>query len=348
MALNPNFQRQGNRSPSKLRLYALIAVVVIVVAYFVFAGSSVSHISATQSFSVQTNGTIYFTLPNNTNIYSLFVQSSSNASATLYVSGMPILVRPIMVLLLSSGQGENLSSSSGSSANVNIALESSTNGQAKVTLTPLPSTLGIRVSPSVAVINPSVVLGGGTVNSAPTTTTITTSITTTVSGSHTTVTTSVATTVATTTIASTIPTAQVMAYANATALGALAKNLKTLYVNGLSCTPAQYNATYQAKFGSQPTGPNAYSSIVTFTPTNLNFAIQQVDTSLFNVTYTLVAPDPRVSGAVLRLEINEANGALVTSTFLPSGPWSDLTTELLTANYNFAAGIGNNCGILLP
>ncbi|MDE1869714.1 MAG: hypothetical protein KGH71_01870 [Candidatus Micrarchaeota archaeon] len=347
MAPNPNFQRQGNRSPSKIRLYALIAIVVVVAAYFVFAGSSISHISATQSFTVPTNGTIYFTLPNNTNIYSLFVKSSSNASATLYVSGMPILVRPIMVLLLSSGEGENLSSSSGSSANINIVLESSTPGQAKLTLTPLPASLGIRVSPSVGVINPSVILQGGTVSSAATTTTVTTSVTTTVSGSHTTVTTSIATT-ATTTVASSIPTAQVMAYANATALGALAKNLKTLYVNGQSCTPAQYNATYQAKFGSQPTGPNAYSSIVTFTPTNLNFAIQQVDTSLYNVTYTLVAPDPRVSGAVLRLEINNANGALVTSTFLPGGPWSDLTTELLTANYNFAAGIGNNCGILLP
>ncbi|MDE1846240.1 MAG: hypothetical protein KGH53_03100 [Candidatus Micrarchaeota archaeon] len=328
--------------------YVVAALIVIAVAYFGFSGSSsVSHISAAQSFTIPLNGTVYFTLLNGTSVSSIFLQGSSNSSALFYVSGTPILVKPIVVASILKGTAQNISTTLGTSANLNVLLVSSTAGQATITLTPLPATLGIKVSPSVAVITPSVVLQGGTF-STPTTTTVTTSIpTTTVAGSATTATTTVATT-ATTTVASTIPTAQVMAYANATVLGNLIKNFKALYISGQSCTSSLYNSTYRTKLGSAPSGPNVYSSIVTVTPTDATFSISQVGTTLYNVTYSLVAPSASAAGAAVVLEINNNNGALITTNFVSTGPWRGLNTTIIQNNYNFAAGIGNACAALIP
>ncbi|MGI0141721.1 MAG: hypothetical protein ACREBF_03685 [Candidatus Micrarchaeales archaeon] len=348
MVTNSNFHKNhGHHSGgSRLPLYILGVIIVIGIVYFVGTSllSGALQISSMQTFNIPTNGSVYFTLPNNTGSYSIFLRSSSNSSATFYISGSPILVKPIVVVSMPVLGSSNASTTGGSFANVHVTLESSSNSGVKVDLTPLPTSLNLRVSGGISEINPTTLLSGtaSTTTGGSQTTTVATTVTTTA-------TTTAVTTAPTTTISggiSAVTQTQVMTDANATNIGLLMKNFKTLYVNGHSCTSALYNSTYASKFGSVPKSYNTYANVSQVTPTTSSWSIVSVGTTLYNVTYSLTAPSSQASGKAVVLEINTGNGALVSEAY--TGPFQGLNYTVLASNYNFAVGVGNSCGILLP
>lgn len=348
MAGNPNFQKQHGHhlSPSKAPyLYALGIIIIIAAVYFLATRSelTVNQLNSMQVFTLPLNGSASFALPNDNNVYSIYLKAATNSSATFYVSGVPILIKPIFLVQMHVLANENLSTVNTNTANLHLELRSTTNGQATVALTPLPASLNAAVTPGVTIINPARLLQGNTLlesetttGGAPIVTTITTTITTTTS---------------TTTIYNGVTngtTSQVMTLINNTQLGTLMKNLVPIYAKSNQCTADVYNTTYSSKYGSLPNGPNSYYNVSPYAPRSLRWTISNFSVNVYNVTYIIAAQQSIAAGAVLLIQMNTASGLALPPTPKFIGPWTSLNYSLLNAQYAFASGISNNCAAVVP
>lgn len=345
MAVKSFHQKQRYRfSLSRTALYIIGIIIVLGIAYSAYGAlnTGIASVSGLTTFTLPINGSASFTLSGDPNTYSVFVKGATNGSATLYFSGVPILVKPIVIVTASVPSSANISTSAGSVANVHLDLLSYSGSALKFDLTALASNLGIGVTNRyVSIITPSIT---GAVGGSLTTTTVSTTIPTTTVAANSVTTTAVTT--ATTTVASSVPTGQVMAAANATQVGLLMKDFKALYIKGQSCTSSLYNSAYSTYVGGTPAGPNTYQNVSQTTPTDTNWTITSLGGTLYNVTYTLIAPTAAAAGKAVVLEINTANGAEIATSF--AGPFFDLNYTVLAHNYNFQSGTGSVCGALLP
>ncbi|MDE1846868.1 MAG: hypothetical protein KGH52_02290 [Candidatus Micrarchaeota archaeon] len=345
MAAKSFHSRQKYRfALTRVHIYIIGIIILVGIIYLaasaVLSGGTVYHISNPTSIMLPVNGSAYFTLPGDSSEYSVFLKSATSSSATFYISGLPILVRPISSVTLSGTGSANVSSSGGSIANMNIALQSVSSGSATFELSSIATTLGIRPSASISIINPATGQGSAV-------TTVVTTATTTVSSSGTSST--VTTTTATTTISNVVSAAtqqQVMGLVNNTPLGTLLKNFGVIYAKDTLCAPSIYNQTYQTKFGSLPSGPNTFANLAQVTPTSLPWAISKAGTNTFNVTYSTVAPSAQATGSVVVIQINNSTAVINSEKFI--GNWAGLNYTLLNAQYNYALGINNNCAADIP
>ncbi|MDE1825560.1 MAG: hypothetical protein KGH61_03875 [Candidatus Micrarchaeota archaeon] len=319
------------------QLYIIGIVILLAIAYFavsgIIYGNGTSSISATQSFSLAPNGSMLFTLPGNPRTYSLFLKSSSDVGATFYISAVPILANPISVVTLNTLGSSNLSSGAGSVADMHMDLLSSSEAKASFEITPILTSLGLKVSGNVYLMNP-VVPGESSSSSAS----------------------SGATTVPTTTIVQSGPTTTiqsqsannptVMALVNNTSLGKLMLNYKALYIKDQACTSSGYSSAYRQAIGSAPGGPNSFANVSKFTPTNVNITTSKVSGSTYNITYSIAAPSAQAAGMAIILQMNSSSAVVLSQKFI--GPYQGLNYTVLESQFNYQNGLTGDCGAYIP
>lgn len=319
-----------SKKPMRFGLaHIIIAIIIIVIIYFAltsFVFNSIHQLNVQESFTLNKNNTIFYSFPDNSTTYAIFLKNVSSSSATFYVSGLPILTKPVVVVTLLAGGSANVSSKAGSVADIHLSLSSSTGSQATFSMTPLLQGLNIRVNGNLYVLNPSSLSGNVSV------TTIATTISTTTVGSTSTL----------TTIINVTPNHQVLSGVNATPIGKLMSKYKALYMKDTQCTPSVYNSTYLSQFGSLPPAPSSYVNVSELTPTNLDMSVSNVATNIYNITYSSVSPSSLTTGAALVVEYSLASNSIIAQKF--KGIFLGQNYTQLNSSYNFQGGFNNNCG----
>jgi len=322
--------RIGSRV-GEIPLAKIIAAVIIVLAaiftvYFI-SQPGVTAITDTKTVSIQANKTIYLNLFNK--IVALRLQNAYNASATFYATETPILYGPISVFSLAPGSSANVSSSGSGFADMNIKLISSGGSSASVEITPLASSLGIRASFGISVLNPANFGGAGAGTTATTTTSISTTSTT-----------------ATTTVQDTtaIHKQQALTVANNSQTGLLMASYKALYKKDVRCNSTAYNATYLLYHIGPIPGPNSFASVRQFVPTDITASASQLGSqNTYKVTYSTTSPSAQTTGPAVTLNVNIASNTISNVTF--TGVFLGNDYAALNDAYLFQNGItGSFCG----
>ena len=312
---------------------AALAIAIIILAFF-GVQSGAQTITQTGTLSLKQNQTTYLRVFNGSTI-AMRLQSSTGTGATIFVSAIPILFGPITAVYLSSGSSANLSSSGTRLADMNVKLNSVSAGSAQVQITPLQSSLGIRVSGNINLLNP-VTLALNLHATSPvgiTTTTVTS-------------TTSIATTtVAVNTTASKIQ--QAMTIANQSSIGALMSKYRTLFRSDVQCTPGLYNSTYLSYYFAAPSGPNSFANVSIFTPTDITVAASPLTkANTYGVVYSTVAPLAVTSGPAVTMVVDVSSHTFANVTL--TGIFQGLNYTRLNESYTFQSHIlGNPCAALI-
>lgn len=342
------------------RLIALIVLVLIVAAgiYYWLQQTPVTGISSSgQTFVIAPNHNAYFTLAGVSGTKAIFVSSSVNGTATLYLGTVPILANPVDEVTLSlpgagaygSGQvgAVNASSSAGGAADMHIALLNANASGAEFQITPIQASLSLPISRQVKTVLPIMFVQNGaggfglTYNytNGGSSTTVSTTTTT---GSTVT---SVTVTSATSTITSGGGTnAQVMADANASSIGILMNKFAKLYAADASCNSTTYNSTYKTKnSGALPTGPATWQNQSFVVPYGMSTSITSVRGSIYDVNYILASGTAAFNKAAMTLVIN-VSATLPVVNYTTKGYYIGLNLTQLQTSYNSESGVTNNCG----
>ncbi len=316
-------------------VHIIIAIIAILIIYFVVSSvflNQVHQLGAQESFTINKNSTIFYSFPDNSTTYAIFLKNSSTSSATFYISGLPVFTKPIVAITLSGGGSANISSKAGSVADIHITLFSSTNSQATFSLTPLLQGLDVKVSGNVNVINPSTgassVPISGNATASTTTSTIPSSST------------------STTTIAVNAN-QKVLSGLNSTPIGTLMAEYKALYIKDVQCTPSVYNSTFLSQFGYLPPAPASYQNTTLTTPTNINLNVSKFSANVYNVTYSTVSPSPETTGTALIVQYNLVSNSVISQKF-EGLVFFNQTYAKLDTTYAFQSGINNDCGAYIP
>ncbi len=323
------------KSQNKKLILGIIIVIIIAALLWVGFSNSASSISSPTTLTLSNNQSAYFKLPGSDNTYVIFLSSSSNSTSTFYITGTPVLVKPISSVTLGAASSANVSTDGSRIANVQIKLISTKTGSAQVQLTPLPSSLSIRPSGSVSLISSA--NGTAYQTTLATTSTQTTSIaTTTASGSGTT--TAASTSLATTTVQQ-IPTSSVLAVANSSQAGALMIKYDELYTQDQGCTPSAYNVTYQQYFHTAPSGPESYTNVSAVTPISISAVITSTGANLYNVSYDPILPTMVKAHYIVVIQVNMTSSTATKFTYD-----TGLNYTALDQQYSLQSSFTGLCG----
>ncbi|MDE1873550.1 MAG: hypothetical protein KGI04_00305 [Candidatus Micrarchaeota archaeon] len=325
----------------RLSLKQIIALVVVLVAVYLVYGvlvPSVVTITSARSLSLAYNQTQFLKIYNGSTA-ALDLQSTSPSGASFYITSVPVLYGPVVSFSLTPESSLNVSTDGSHAANINIRLVSSSNTGATIELTPLPSALGISISPSVTLLNPSSLLNIGPASGGSPTTissgssTLSSTLTTTVAQNNTSVTFQ-----------------QALQLMNKTGPGELMNGLRSLYARDYNCTPSLYNQTYKTynHAHTQPPAPVSYYNVSYSTPTKMS--INESSTSNKDnvlITYSTTAADPGSTGIALLAIINVSNAAFLRN-ITYTGIFTGLNYSVLNASYSFERLIPNACAALIP
>lgn len=326
--------------------WIVIVIVVLLVIYGVFSllQPGVTSITAAKTLSLSVNQTLFFRINNGGAAAIRLVNVTAN-HAIFYVTSLPVLYNPVVVVSLAAASSANISSNATQSANMNLELVSSSASGATIIVTPWPTS--VKTSSDISLITPvSFTLSGSAATTTATTTTVT--LTTTVSGSGTstaTTTAAITTTKVTTTVAA-VPASfqQALTLLNQTNIGMLMINYKALYIKDAACTSNVYNATYHYYYTGAIPGPESFENVSAETPTNIN--INETEGTAANsviVTYVAVTPSASWSGPAVKAVLNTgATVALKNVTY--TGIYTGLNYTTLSDAYNFQSGVSGACG----
>jgi len=288
----------------KVLLGGIVLLIVIVAVLWV--SGSVPTVKSSETVSLQKNATFNFYIPTDSNVTSAFVEQSSNDSATVYLGKRPLLLNNILILHLSKGQAVNASLSNTGNADIGVTLVSSTPTSATLLISYIPPMFGVKQSPGIQVIK-----AGGVISSTgpsqSSTTTIGQSSTTSVSGQTTTV-------ASTTTVQAVNQTQQAIMAVNATYIGILANNFKSIFIReSTSCTRTTYDTEFSEYYAMAPSGPETYANTSLITPVNMKVSGQSLGSDLFNVTYIEITPSGNRTFAIVNY--NSSSGNIQSSVF---------------------------------
>src|SRR5271157_295150 len=131
---------------------AAIVFIVAVIAAYLAIQPGVTAITSITTVYLKANQTSYFGVLGN--VVALRLQGYSGSAATLYASQSPVLFGPISAISLAPGASANVSSGGSGAADTNIKLVSGSAAGVTLTITPLPSSLGVRASGGITLLNP--------------------------------------------------------------------------------------------------------------------------------------------------------------------------------------------------
>ena len=338
--------KKGIKHRDFRKLYLIIgALVVIGIVYMAFFSNSVANIVNPTQLNINVNQTVYFRLPDSHNTYAIFLKAILGNSATAYVSGMPVLEKPIIVLQMTSSSSYNISTSASAAANMHISMLNTSKSGASFEITPLLVDLGVKPSATIGVLQPVSFYGTLNYNGIQLTNTTNTQG----GGSSTATTTVVTTTVApTTTVQPANMTPTVLAGINATTPGILMKAYGALFAKDTACTSSIYNQSMPiySTYHSAAKGPNDYYNATQHTPTSITIAVSNLHGTLYSALYTAHTPSATWTGPLANIQYDIGSNTIGTVTF--EGLWQGLNYTQISANYNHQNSVPNACGALIP
>ncbi|MDE1861030.1 MAG: hypothetical protein KGH72_04940 [Candidatus Micrarchaeota archaeon] len=312
-----------------LLMIAAIVIVILVIAYFALSGG-LPTISSTTNVTISPYNSFSFQLSDAKTPFSIFVKSAGASASTLYMSSLPVLSGPIMVVTLSKGQTVNVSASGSNNADLQIKLIAANSTQGIFQLSYIPKILNVRPSSGIGYLTSSTGSGGAPSNTTVSTTTVSAGSTTTAHAS-------------TTTVAQD-HSAAALATANASIYGGLMKNYSALFVKDRACTGTTYNVTFYASFHFNPTGPEDFENVSPTVITSITTKVTAISPNLYNVTYITSAPATTEPGLILNVNTN--SNAIANATF--TGLWKGFSFTTLNATYYEQEAISGNCGAYIP
>jgi hypothetical protein len=337
MARNTRYGVGGKgRGSPKVRGIAIAVVIlaVAVIAAYLVVQPGVTEVTATRTVSFQANQTLYFGLSDGT--VALKLQSSTPSTAVFYASQTPVLFGSVSQFSLNQGMSANVSSSGSVSADMNIMLISTSATGATVQITPLSTSLGVKPSGSVSVMNP-IAFG----SNAAAVTTVAASSNTQTGQETSTVSTTVPSTTTANQIASITPAQRAMAAANNSTAGKLMLDFRKLYLADASCDSNTYSITYVKYYSAMPTGPNSFANVSELTPTDVKVSASQTGSSGdYKVTYSMVSQSSVTSGPAVTMTVDPTTGAVSGITY--EGMFMGFNYTVASQLYDFQSTIPNS------
>ncbi|MEM4122067.1 MAG: hypothetical protein QW644_01100 [Candidatus Micrarchaeaceae archaeon] len=310
----------------------VILVIIAVAIYWIYAMHGVQLITSQETFNIAAGSGIYFDVPSSQGTYYLFVKNSTASGSVIYITGLPILSKPVVATFIAAGSGANLSTDALKYSNIHVFLQSSNSSFVKIALSPISSGLAIKPSPNVVIL-PAIlaehVIYNGTVSVVTTTTSTTTTVapTTTISAN------------------ATIPVANIMKLVGNLNVGTLMSEYATLYTKDRACNESVYNAT-MSKYGIPTNGPFSFYNASMNTPYELETNITSAGNGNYNVIYSvLTKSQPRPNPSLVIL-LNYSSGTPKNVSF--TGAYFGLNYTELNAAYQFQNSINNFCGAYIP
>ncbi len=320
----------GVHSKNRHILYVIVAAIIFAAIYFLASGwNGVYSISQNNTITIGLNKSIVIRSGASGQSFAVGFLGTSDNVSTFFMGRTPILANPVYKILLSPQQVVNFSTSSTTTADLQIKLVSVTVSGAVVEFVHVPSTFGLRASHFE--------LFNQTASPSPQTTTFTTTVTQ-----------AQKTTAATTTVqqSSGFSSSDAMLAVNESEYGILMNNLRALYLKDTQCTSAVYNSTFYQRYGSSPSGPNAYSSVRDTTPHDISTSVVQVRGPAFVVTFNAVSYSSITNGPILRLGVNASAGTITNATF--EGMFQGSTFTEVNQTYHSQDSVTNYCGAYVP
>ncbi|MEM0094657.1 MAG: hypothetical protein QW046_01125 [Candidatus Micrarchaeaceae archaeon] len=311
---------------------AILVLIIIIIAAYELSLPRVPLINVQRTFNIHVGEGIYFSMPSGHGTYYLLVKNSTASGSIIYITGMPVLSKPVIAAFIPAGGGANMSTDALQSSNIHIFLNSSNSSGVRISLSPISTGLAIKPSPYIVIL-PAIlsehVIYNGSVGVITTTTSTTTTIapTTTVSAN------------------ATIPTANIMKLVGTMNIGTLMNEYSTLYAKDKVCNESIYNAT-MLKYGITPTGPFSFYNASMNTPYALETNITSLGKGNYEVTYSTLSRSSPSPTPALIIIMNYSSGLPKSVDFV--GVYQGLNYTELNAAYQFQSSISNFCGAYIP
>jgi hypothetical protein len=339
----------------KIILVVLVIAIIAGAYYFLYLYKPVNVITLSSTFNISQGHAAYFELQGSGNVIGLYLANSSPYSASFLMSRLPVLEGQVASFSLAGGTSINVSTeiSKSASADIEVKLVHSSNSEAEVMITRIPSGFYAPQSGSVSISNPTAPSNSGS-SGITATSVITTSVPTTSipnSGSTTIATTSTPTT----TIAQNINAGQdalVVQAANQTSVGSIMHGFESIYSKEGTCTPDAYNTSFRIVNGYSPYGVYSYQNVTStanlaYFPTGVTASASQISGNLYMVNYTLPTGNPKYTGGPsIEMTFNYSSFAVVNAVYLNQFEGWNYTH--LKSVYSTETGIGNGCAAFIP
>jgi hypothetical protein len=335
--MGPSYKKENKRK--HIILVIIIAILVIALAaYFAtsYLQTGANYISGKTELNMHVGQILLYKLPYVNGIFAMYLKNSTNNSALIYITKLPILVYPVISLDLGIGGSANISSSQTGVSDVHIYLISSNTEGASVEITPIDTSLGIKESGNIVILEPAsfqekMLYNGPSVPIVSTTSTTTsTSITTTSINQS-----------------SIIPLAQIMSFINTTTPGILMNNFNMLYYKDRACNASVYNATFQTLEGMKAVGPLSFYNVSPSVPRSIEINVSKISNNLYLVTYIGITPSKIYTGPLMEAKIAISPSPLIENiTF--DGPFKYMNLTNVESIYRFQSSINNFCGAYMP
>ncbi len=324
-AVMPNTRRK-TRIDRRVLYAAGILVLIAIIYIGLSAENNVYTISHNNTITIGANKSIIIRASGTSSEFAVYFAGISSSSALMLFGKTPLMSSPIYESVMSTGQVINFSTYGNSTVDMQITLESSSPSKAILKFTRVPESFGLKAT-SLELFNQTTQKVTEPATTSPTTT---------------------KTTVLTTTIPKQtgLTSAEVMLAANETSYGILMSNLNSLYVKDKGCTAPVYNSTYYQRYGSLPSGPNAFASVHETTPYGINYTIKQAKGDNYNIEYSAQSYSSLTAGPILSLGINASSGSVLNATF--KGLFAGSTYTQVDQIYVSQNSVTNYCGAYVP
>jgi hypothetical protein len=335
-------QTQKKPMSNKIKIYAVVAVVLIAIAvyYSIFLNVNQTVVNAPAVANITQSGTI-FNVNSQQYLISLSGVSTGTASAYIHVSRLPIFGNPLLNVTLTLGNITKINAGT-SYANMGIQLQSMSHNSITVKVSPLFTSLQIAPDSQLIKQIPSTLYNPGQ-SQASTSSQVTITIS---SGGGTTTAGSSSTTAATTTIAPKNNTAlSINTTLKTNYMYSLLLNFSTLYANTTHCTPALYNTAYLKADGSVPTGPNDYTNVSAIVPYNITLTISNIGGGYYDANFTSKAISSLFNNKVAAtIKVNPTTNTIASQTINGTGIFEGQSTTQIGQNYIRSQNYGS-CGV---
>ncbi len=311
--------------------YALIAsVVVFLVVVVLFSMGNNQYQQSLSNILVNKNPSL-IKIGNADYFVSLYKSDAASGIAYIYMQQPPSMFNKGTIIKVSNGIVTPINTNRNSSySNLEIKLNSLSNNSASISMEIINTSIMVPVNNSDISYN--------NVNNATTTTIIiqnsTIKTSTTISQ----------TTIATTTTIKNTNLLDAISILSNNQTYALMLNYSIAYNNAhVSCSPTEYNSTYDSNKGSLPSGPETYKNATNVTPYNMTLSTTNSSPTAYTVIFTTHSYNPVATGKVAIFNINTATST-ISSSF--SGIFSGMSYSQLYNDYQGSIALGN-CGILI-
>ncbi|MGC8662410.1 MAG: hypothetical protein ACP5RT_01335 [Candidatus Micrarchaeia archaeon] len=337
-------------------LLVSIVAVVLVIAAIVFALTNMLYnpqgiyvINSHTSLQLSPNMSVTIKILYTQNPFVIYLKNTTNNAATFYITRLPVLAYPVLVLYITPNSSANISSTGSNTADMHIYLKSSGPSGVSFEITPVDPQLGIKTSGTTSLILP-IQFNKTTFNTNVALHVNQTTVSepqSSQSSNQSLNSSKTPTTTTTTTQKNNTVLQKIASFVNTTSPGILMNNFNELYIKDQACNASVYNATFQSFEKTPAIGPNSFNNISQSVPMNINLTFSKINGLVYIVNYSANTHSKEFSTTLLSIRVNMTDSPYILNISF-NGPFSGLNLTQVRSIYNFQNSIQNNCGAYIP